>query len=210
MTLQSTYPHEQPIPGKAADYAATLRQGLPTLFTERLALRPPVLEDFAAYREILMSDRARYMVDQPMTRETAWLDFAQCVGTWLLRGHGLWTIIKHQLTEYENGVTELHRDQTPLGFVLIGMEYGDREPELGWFLTEAAEGNGYAFEAARVARDHAITGFGLPSLVSYIDPPNTRSIALAQRLGATRDEQAESVFDTAVLVFRHHPRGALQ
>ncbi|MEZ5769678.1 MAG: hypothetical protein R3D80_20020 [Paracoccaceae bacterium] len=26
-----------------------------------------------------------------------------------------------------------------LGFTLIGFEEGDREPELGWFLTEAAE-----------------------------------------------------------------------
>jgi RimJ/RimL family protein N-acetyltransferase len=44
-------------------------------------------------------------------------------------------------------------------------------------------------------------------LVSYIDPDNARSAALATRLGARRDAKAEAAFDgtpdAGVQVFRH-------
>jgi RimJ/RimL family protein N-acetyltransferase len=76
-----------------------------------------------------------------------------------------------------------------LGFVLINMEPGDEEPELGYLFLQSAEGHGYASEAARVARDHARDVLNLPSLVSYVDPENHRSSALAKRLGARLDEQ---------------------
>ena len=55
------------------------------------------------------------------TAKAAWLDFTQCVAGWLLRGHGLFVI------EPKDG-------GNVRGFVLILMEFGDREPELGWFL----------------------------------------------------------------------------
>ena len=41
-------PHEIPIPGLAADFAASLRAHLPVLKTERTRLRAPVLGDFVA------------------------------------------------------------------------------------------------------------------------------------------------------------------
>jgi RimJ/RimL family protein N-acetyltransferase len=61
------------------------------------------------------------------------------------------------------------------------------EQELGWTIwTEAAEGQGYAFEAVTALRRH-VYGARLATAVSYIDPANTRSRALAQRLGCTFD-----------------------
>lgn len=195
MITPSAYPHEVPPTGTSAAFAANLRAQLPQLETERLILRAPQLEDFATYRDILMSERAQYLSDEPMSRRDAWLDFTQCISQWHLRGHGLFTI-----TACDNGA--IH------GFILICIEYGDREPELGWFLTENAEGQGIASEAAQSLRDWGIKTAGLPSLVSYIDPPNTRSVALAERLGAWRDEKAEAAFDEPILVYRHHPREA--
>lgn len=87
------------------------------------------------------------------------------------------------------------------------------ELELGWMLTSEGEGYGYAFEAAEAARDYAYVEMGRDTLVSYIDPMNTRSIALAERLGATRDDSAarpdgESLEETAV--YRHPTPDALQ
>lgn len=190
MTFSPVYPHEAPPVGASAAHAASLRAALPRIETARLVLRAPVIEDFAAYRAILMSPRAVHMTDEPFDRESAWLDFTQCIANWHLRGHGLFTLTGKP-------------DATVLGFALICMEYGDREPELGWFLTEAAEGHGYAFEAATAVRDWGLATLGLESLVSYIDPPNTRSIRLAERLGGRRDRAAEAAIGEPVLVYRH-------
>jgi RimJ/RimL family protein N-acetyltransferase len=87
-----------------------------------------------------------------------------------------------------------------VGFVLIGFEPGDLEPELGWLFLPAAEGQGYAAEAATAARHHALSVLGLPSLVSYIDPANDRSARLAARLGARRDGEVDGAD-----VWRHAP-----
>lgn len=192
MATPVTYPWEMPLDGPAADFAARLRGALPVLTTERLTLRAPTLADFEPYREILMSERAIHM-NGPMTREGAWRDFAQCVANWLLRGHGPWVI-------------EETATARVLGFTLICMEVGDREPELGWFLVEEAEGQGFAAEAATAAKAHGIETLSLPSLVSYIDRVNARSVALATRIGGWPDEVAAAgLGENGVIVYRHWP-----
>ncbi len=181
-----TAPHETPIPGAAADFAARLSAELPTLETARLRLHVPGLADFDAWAAVFTTDISRFM-DGPYDREDAFTDFAASVGTWLLRGHGP-MVIKDKST----GAT--------LGFVLIGFEPGDLEPELGWFLLSSAEGRGVAAEAAVALRAHAFDSLGMPRLVSYIDPENARSRALAARLGAV----AEGVVDGSE-VWVHRP-----
>ncbi|MCB1351041.1 MAG: GNAT family N-acetyltransferase [Maritimibacter sp.] len=195
MTPQTAYPWELPPSGTPALFAATLRGALPRLETARLVLRAPEICDFAIYRDIMMSDRALHM-GGPLDRRAAWLDFTQVVATWCLRGHGLFAI-----EAKDTGET--------LGFTLIGFEHGDREPEFGWFLTEAAEGKGYAYEAAKAVRDWGLDTLGLTALVSYIDPPNTRSVRLAERLGGWLDPVASAVVSAdqgeEVVVYRHWP-----
>lgn len=165
--------HERPIPGPAAQAAARLAAAIPVLETDRLRLRAPRLDDFPAYAAILCGPRAD-TIGGPLTRRAAWDDFARLVAVWLLRGHGLYA------AEPRTG--------GPLaGFFLIGFEPDDHEPELGWFLADGHEGRGLATEAALALRDHAFGALGLPSLVSYIDPANTRSARLAARLGALPD-----------------------
>ncbi len=191
-----TLPHECPATGPTAALAAQIQGHVPRIETARLILRAPRIEDFETYAEIACSDRATG-IGGPMTRAEAWADFAQVCVTWYLRGHGGWTVVRR-----EGGA--------PLGFVLIGFEPGDRAPELGFLFTAAAEGQGFAAEAAQAARDHGFGPFALESLVSYIDPANTRSIALAERLGAMRDAEAEAALgpDVVCLVYRHAPGAA--
>ena len=185
-----TAPHERPATGPAAALAARMQALVPVIETERLTLRAPRIEDFAVYLDIAGGPRSAGM-GGPMTRTEAWADFIQVVGTWYLRGHGGWTIVERQTGEV-------------LGFVLLGFEPGDREPELGYMLTEAAEGRGIATEAARAARDQGFGPFGLPSLVSYVAEDNAPSIRVAERLGALLDVPADwEHADT--LVYRHHP-----
>jgi len=154
--------------------AAAARHGaaLPVVRTARLTLRAPRLADFGVYRAIACTDRGQYF-GGPMTEAEAWDDFSRLTATWLLRGHGVWTA---EADEAEVA-----------GFVLIGCEPGDLEPELGFLFLQAFEGKGLAHEAATAVRDYAFVTLGLATLVSYIDPANPRAQALALRLGAVLD-----------------------
>ena len=165
-------PHEMPIPGPAADFAAILSAELPVIETARLRLRAPRLSDFNAWAEIFTGP-ARPYLGGPFDRDDAFTEFAATCGLWLLRGHGLWTV-------------EPKAGGEVLGFVLIGFEPGDQVPELGYLFRPEAEGKGHATEAARALRDHAVGPMGLENLVSYIDPANPRSVRVAERLGAVR------------------------
>ena len=88
----------------------------------------------------------------------------------------------------------------------VGINHGPLFPEkeLGWLLYEGHEGHGYAFEAALALRDWAFGAGGLNTLVSYIDPANVRSVAVAERLGGVLDPDAARQ-DPEDLVFRHSP-----
>ncbi len=171
-----TAPHEQTVPGAAADFALALAAHLPVLETARLRLRAPALADFEPWAEILCGPAGPYL-GGPFDRDAAFIEFAVSVGGWLLRGHGVWTV-------------EQKTDGTVLGFVLIGFEPGDDEPELGFLFRPAAEGQGYAAEAATAALSHA-RSLGLPALVSYVATGNVRSHRLAERLGAWRDGELD-------------------
>lgn len=186
--------HETLSTGPAATTAAKMQALVPLLTTDRMILRAPRIEDFDAFAEMLAPPRGKFYGDC-QTREDAWGEFMQLNATWLLRGYGAWA-----MTDRASGEV--------LGFVQIGAEPGDWEPELGWVVSEAAEGKGYAREAARAVRAYAFDTLGLPSLVSYVDEDNTRSARLAESLGATRDPEAESWLneDEACCVYRH-PKG---
>ena len=64
------------------------------------------------------------------------------------------------------------------------------------------EGQGYATEAASALRAYVYDNEILKTLVSYIDPRNDRSIALAERMGAALDPNAKEP-DPGCLVYRH-------
>ncbi|MGL4235337.1 GNAT family N-acetyltransferase [Tabrizicola sp.] len=186
-------PHERPIPGPAADFGATLAAQLPVIETTRLRLRAPMLTDFDAWAEVLCGPASPHL-GGPFDRDDAFTEFAACCGTWLLRGHGPWTV-------------ERNTDGEILGFVLIGFEPGDQEPELGYLFRPTAEGRGYATEAATAARNHAFATLGLDRLVSYIAPGNAPSIRVAERLGAVREGEVDGA---QVWVHRPAARPATQ
>lgn len=185
-------PIEQHRPGPGARAAARLGGKVPVLDTTRLQLRGPRIYDFGAFAAILCSDRAEYM-GGPLSRPEAWAEFANYTALWMLHGHGLWTI------DCQFGPS--------CGFVLLGYEYDDPEAELGVFLTEEAEGQGFAQEAAEAVRSYAFDTLKWESVVSYVDASNTRCVALMERLGAFRDAQSEAALGRGTLVFRHVPAG---
>ena len=163
-------------------------QSIPTLRTDRLRLRPLSVDDFPAYAAFLASPRASLM-GGPYTQRAAWGVFCHDIACWELFGHGgmmvdLWT--------------------TGMCVGQVSISHGPLYPEkeLGWQLYEGYEGQGYATEAAIALRSWAARSLGVHSLVSYVDPQNHRSAAVAKRLGGTLDHDAPKQ-DAGDLVFRY-------
>jgi RimJ/RimL family protein N-acetyltransferase len=166
----------------------TFVHSIPTLTTERLTLRAPVMDDFAAYALLMASSRSVGM-GGPFDTRAAWAIFCHGVALWRLFGHGALMIDVSATGECVGEVGINHGPLFP-------------EKELGWQLYEGHEGNGYATEAAGTLRDWAFGTLGLRTLVSYIDPSNSRSAAVAERLGAMIDPAAPKQ-DPDDLVYRH-------
>lgn len=172
--------------------AATLPAAAPApvLATGRIGLRMPAPEDFEGFAAFFASPRAAF-VGGPITREAAWRVFATIIGHWSLRGWGPLAIVPKGQSR-------------AIGTTGPWFPEGWPEPELGWMLWDSAnEGQGLMFEAARAARAHAYHNLGWPTAVSYIAPDNTRSIALATRLGARPDPDARRHDGDAHIVYRH-------
>lgn len=148
----------------------------PTLNTPRLTLRGHVMADLKPLIALLGSDRARYM-GGPFSRREAWQIIAADTGSWDLIGMGGWALED--------------RDGTLLGQVGVNRPEHFPEVELGWMLLPEAEGKGYALEAAEAVLDWVRDALRPESLVSYIHVENQRSIALATRLGAIPDPDAD-------------------
>jgi RimJ/RimL family protein N-acetyltransferase len=165
--------HELPTPGPAAEIATVFRALVPQFETGRTRLRAPRVGDFEAYAEIVCGERGSY-IGGPMSREDAWFDFASLSSSWMLYGHGGWSVVARDTGEL-------------LGFVVLGLEPGDLDVELGFLFRAGAEGKGYAREAAERVRNWAFSHLELTALDSYVDARNARCIALAKRLGA-KDE----------------------
>lgn len=164
---------------------------IPTLKTERLTLRAPRRTDFDDYARMLADPRTVFM-GGPCSRKGAWDMFCNMIANWHLSGFGGWLI--------DAGDSKMVGE--------ISLWYPDffPEPELGWTLIAEAEGKGYAREAAEAALNWYWAHSTAHTVVSYIDPGNARSKALATRLGARPDPAAplpdgETPQDTAV--YRH-------
>lgn len=174
-------------PDKGAAQIAALAAAIPQIETARLILRAPRISDWSMLEPIWTTDRAAH-IGGPFDPEDAWLDFNQIVAGWLLRGHGGLTVCDKS-------------DGTVLGLVVLGHEYGDPAPELGWLLTAAAEGKGYATEAAAALRDLGRSLYG-EGFVSYIAVENAASVRVAERLGAVRSGTHPAEAEVAIY---HYP-----
>lgn len=163
----------------------------PVLTTERLTLRAPGPQDFPAFSAFLTSPRSQYVRDGELDESKIWRGFGHMIGHWVMRGFGMF-------------IFTLKGQDDALGMAGPWFPATWPEREIGWAVwTPEAEGKGYAYEAAAAARDHAFRDLGWDTAVSYIDPDNARSIALAERLGATRDDRAAHPGDRPCHVYRH-------
>lgn len=146
----------------------------PTLETARLTLRGPSKHDLPEFTRFMTSSPAMRAQGETTSAEQAWFGFLAGIGHWQWHGFGFFTLT-------------LRNSARPLGRVGLLKHSNWPSVELAWHLFEGAEGRGYATEAAQTVRLWAQQRHGIGQLCSYIDIGNTRSQAVAMRLGATTD-----------------------
>lgn len=161
------------------------------LCTERLCLRAPEAGDaeglYALFADAeVMQGLGRERVP---TVEDVGAIIEGMIGDWRTDGVGAFIIETASSERQVVGQAGLMifdtRDWTPSNWVEAGRA---AQPELGWALTRAYWGNGYATEAAAAIRDWAHERPNIDCLVSLISPDNVRSQRVAERLGAIPTE----------------------
>ena len=180
------------------------------IYTERLCLRLPAsddaddLYDLFADKEVMHGlgkepvsavEEARELIEEGM------------IGAWRTDGLGPFiletTATGRRLVGQAGLMIFDTRDWTPSTWAKVG-SHG--QPELGWALTRAYWGHGYATEAAAAIRDWALERPNIDRLVSLISPGNARSQRVAARLGAVPTETVTPADSRrATVVWRYPP-----
>ena len=139
--------------------------------TERLLLRVGEACDFEAFAAFNTDEDAMRFTGGHMPRAAAWRKFLVMPGAWVIQGFGMFSVIEKSSGEWLGQLGPWQPDGWP-------------GTEVGWGFKRSAWGRGYATEAAIVAIDWAFDALGWDEVIHSIDPDNTASILLAQRLGA--------------------------
>lgn len=143
----------------------------PTLETERLVLRPTAQADLDGWAELMGDAQAARFIGGVQPRPSAWRGMASMAGSWALNGFGMFSVI-----EKSSGAW--------LGRIGPWRPEGWPGAEVGWGLKRDAWGKGYAVEAAEATMDWAFDHLGWDDVIHCIDPLNTPSQKVAQRLGS--------------------------
>jgi RimJ/RimL family protein N-acetyltransferase len=157
---------------------ATSDKMQPSFTTARLILRPRLMQDLAAC--VAMDDDPLVVrfLDVPWSDATSHRAFVRSrINHRYAEGLGYWSVFRRDDADAFLGWILL----TPLD--LIGPEI-----EIGWRFTRAAWGKGYATEAATPVLRHGFETLGLAEIVADIDPANTASLRVAEKIGLRPDD----------------------
>src|SRR4051812_43604723 len=152
-----------------------LTSAAPTLRSERLVLRGWRKDDLEPFAVLNADPRVMEHFPSTLTREQSDAFVRErIVPQFDALGFGLWAV-------------EVPDESPFVGYVGL-MEQTFEAPftpcvEIGWRLAFDAWGRGYATEAARAALRYGFDEAGLAEILSFTAVPNTRSIAVMQRLG---------------------------
>lgn len=146
---------------------------VPTIATERLRLRAFRASDLDAYAAMQANPEVmRHMVmGRTSTPGDVWRTMLMSLGSWALRGYGMWACEKVDGEVFVGSVGVFHPLDWP-------------EAEIAYSFDQPFWGQGFATEAARAARDWLFEHFPLNRAASLIRPDNFASKRVAERLGA--------------------------
>jgi RimJ/RimL family protein N-acetyltransferase len=153
--------------------------------TKRLILRPTSAEDFEGWAKFCADEESMRFLGGVQTRAESWRGLCMMAGAWTIRGYAMFSLI---------------RRDTGAWIGRVGPWYPDGWPgqEVGWGVLREHAGQGYALEAATASLDYAFDVLGWDKVIHIIDPENTPSIALAERLGSANQgpTQMPAPFDS--------------
>ena len=145
--------------------------------TERLLLRDWRTQDAAPFAALNADPTVTRFLGGPKSRAESDALIARLRAHWDEHGFGLYA-------------AEVRESGAFIGFVGLAIPSFLPEVlpavEVGWRLARAHWGNGYATEGARAALAHGFGTLGLREIIALIDPANTASVRVAERLEMRR------------------------
>ena len=151
----------------------------PTLETRRLLLRQFRESDLDAWARITSDPEVmRYVGGSPLSRDEAWRSLGYALGHWKIRGFGLWAAEEKKTGEL-------------VGRIGLYQPEGWPGLEVGWLVARPRWGEGFASEGGAASLAHAFRVLGARRVISVIEPPNTASIRVAEKLGERFSERRQ-------------------
>ena len=143
----------------------------PTLETQRLILRPPVVEDFDGYCAFHADEIAMKHLGGVMAPSVVWRTMMSQIGMWAVGHPYMFSVFEKASGQWIGRVGANHPLEWPC-------------TEVGWGILSSHFGKGLAFEAAVVSMDWVIERFEWDFIGHMIAPENVESQKLAVRLGS--------------------------
>jgi len=150
----------------------------PVLVTERLELWVPASADVAAMSAIVSDPRTARFLGGAGNKAEDFTRFCRNAGSWLLYGYGSFMVRWRGSADVIGNCGIFHSWRG------LGEDFDD-SPEAGWILRHDVAGQGVAREAMEAALAWFAAEHGPQRIVCMIDPGNTPSLRLAERLGFT-------------------------
>ncbi|KDP87086.1 GCN5 family acetyltransferase [Cupriavidus sp. SK-3] len=148
------------------------------LDTARLRLRQWREADFAPFAALNADPVVMACFPAPLDRAASDAIALRCQSLIAARGWGFWAVERKEDGAFI-GFVGLHEPAATLPFSPC--------VEIGWRLSRAHWGRGYAAEAARAALQFGFGRLALAEIVSFTALPNVRSRAVMERLGMVAD-----------------------
>lgn len=149
------------------------------LTTQRLILREMGSTDLDDLAALLGDEQVMRYYPRPKTRSEAqgWIDWNQRL--YREHGFGLWAVTLRSTGDFvgDCGLTVQRVDDA-------------EEIEVGYHVRASLQGNGYATEAARAARDFARDQVGAHRLIAIINPANQPSQGVARKIGLNPEKHS--------------------
>jgi len=146
--------------------------GYPVLETERLILRVPEASDLDAWSVMNADVETMRFIGGVKSRAETWRMLCTMRGAWDITGFSMFSVIERATGAWVGRLGPWEPEGWP-------------GKEVGWGVGPQFSGKGYAFEAVAATMDYVFDVLNWPDVIHTIDPANTRSIALARRLGST-------------------------
>lgn len=141
-----------------------------TLLTERLQLRPYKPDEAPLLQSLIGDLRVYFWRKEPGTLADAETLLDKVSRLYEQTGMGAWAVFERETEKF-------------IGQCILQPLPETGEPEIGYHFHVAAQGQGFATEAAKCLLDHGFRTLNLPRIVAVILPDNHPSQAVMRKLG---------------------------